>query len=208
MFLFPKNFDFFDYFDSFAKELENALEVLRDLKKTENNGDIKTCAEKMKKIENDADSIIHAIIYALNKTFITPIEREDIAILAGNLDDVIDEIERATNRLFVYQIKPVPQEIFQYTELIEKAIPEMVEAISEMKNPKRREHVLLRCKNINLIENQADEINRRNLGKLLNEEKDPFLAIKLKEIYETLESVTDRCEDVADSLETIIVKNF
>lgn len=203
--LFPKSFDFFDLFEEQTAQLIRAVECLRDLKE---DCDLKKHSRKIKEIEHDADGIAHKILSSLNKTFITPIDREDINLLAHNIDDVIDEIERTVNRMNIYKIDPIPSEIFQIMELIYKASQEVAKGIRELRDPKKRDQVLKYCEIINFIENEADDILRYIISKLFDEEKDPIMIIKLKEIYESLESVTDRCEDVANVLETIVVKNY
>lgn len=201
---FPKNFDFFKLFEAQAQELREATTILKDL---EDDSDIKKQARKMKEIEHRADNLTHDIFDTLNKTFITPIDREDITLLASGMDTIIDELERAIGRLCLYQINPIPLEIFQYCNLIEKIIQEVYGAIFHLRNPKKWPEVIKHCEIINLLENQGDDLNRHTLGKLLNQEENPILIIKLKEIYETLEAVSDRCEDVANVLETIIIKH-
>jgi predicted phosphate transport protein (TIGR00153 family) len=203
--LFPKSFDFFSLFEAQVQELMNAVEVLKDLKE---NGNIKKEARRMKEIEHKADGIAHEILYMLNKTFITPIEREDIAQIAHDLDDIIDELERAINRMYIYHIDPIPSEIYQCIELIEKASVEVSEGIRALRDPKKREDIRKSCELINFIENEADDLTRHIISRLFEQEKNPITIIKLKEIYDALESVTDRCEDVANVMETIIVKNY
>lgn len=203
--LFPKNYDFFKMFDEQAENLHKAVKVLREL---EDGKDLNKLSRKMEKIEHAADDITHQIIETLNKTFITPIEREDIAALASDIDDVIDEINKALSRLVIYEIKKIPNEVYKYFDAIEDAISGIARALEKLAKPKHRSEVLKICSEINHIENKADEIHRHTLAKLLNYSKDAMMAIKLKDIYESLEKVTDFCENVANSLETIIVKNF
>lgn len=203
--LFPKNYDFFKMFDDQAENLNKAVKVLREL---ENGQDLNKLSRKMERIEHAADDITHEIIDTLNKTFITPIEREDIAVLASNIDDVVDEINKVFSRLVIYKIEVIPNEVFKYNDVIEDAISGIARALSKLPKPKYRSEVLKICLEINHIENKADEIHRATLANLLNNNTDAITVIKLKDIYESLEKVTDYCENVANSLETIIVKNF
>jgi len=202
---FPKNIEFFDLFIEQSEFLSKSIKLLRDL---EDDNDIKKRARNIKEIEHEADLVVQKIIINLNKTFITPIDREDIALLACRIDDVLDELEKAINRIYIYKINPNETEVFQYFNLIAKIMAEIIKAIKELKNNKNKEDVLKHCEIVNLLENQADDLNRHTLTKLMNEEKDAIKLIKLKEIYETLENVTDRSEDVANVLETIIIKNL
>ncbi|MDO8686667.1 MAG: DUF47 family protein [Candidatus Berkelbacteria bacterium] len=202
--LFPKNFDFFLLFE---KQGENLLECARILEKLEKDNNLEKNARAMKKVEKKADEITHEIYKTLNKTFITPIEREDIALLASELDTVIDELEHAINRISLYEIDPIPIEVFKYCDIICEALEEVSKGIKELKNDKNRDKILKSCEVVNLLENQADDIHRQTLGKLMNREKDLLKIIKLREIYEALENVTDSCENVANSIETIVIKN-
>ena len=203
--LFPHNVDFFKLFDAQAEQLQNAVRVFRALEK---DGNLLKQARKLKRIEHDADSATHEIIRTLNQTFITPIDREDITLLASHLDDIVDELDRAISRLCIYEIDPLPKEIFRYGYLAEKAILEVVRAIREMRSSKNQAKVLKHCEIANAIENKSDEWHRRTLAQLFSYEKDPIKIMKLREIYEALENVTDRCEDAANVLETIVIKNF
>lgn len=203
--IFPRNIDFFKLFDAQAVELYNSVKLIKSLKA---DSDIEKKSKQMKKIEQKADDITHEIIKGLNLTFITPIDREDISMLAGQLDNVIDELERAINRLFIYKIKPIPKEIFLYIDLVEEAISEVAKGIKELSNPKYQKKLLEHCEMVNVIENKADELHRKTLGKLFAEEKDPIQIIKMREIYESFEGVSDFCEAVANDLETIVIKNL
>lgn len=203
--LFPKGFDYFDLFEAQVEELMNTVEVLKDMKES---GQTKKEARKLRDIEHKADCVAHEIFLHLNKTFITPIDREDIALLAHGLDDIIDEIEKVVNRLDIYKISPIPSEIFKCYELIEKAVIEVSKAVKKLRDPKKRDEIRKHCEIINFIENEADDLEHHIIGKLFDEEKDPILIMKLKEIYDSLERVTDRCEDVANAIETIVAKNY
>ncbi len=203
--LFPHNFDFFKLFAAQVEELKAATKIFHQL---ERDGDIKKNSRRLKTIEHQADEITHDIIRNLNQTFITPIDREDITSLASSLDSVIDEMERAINRLYIYQIDPIPAEVFQYGDVIEKAVLEVAKCVKELTTSRNPNQILKHCEIINIIEDEADQVHRNALSKLLNQEKDPIKIIKLREIYEALENVNDWCENVANVLETIVVKNF
>lgn len=203
--IFPRNIDFFKLFDADVTELKNSVKLIQSLKK---NSNITEKAKQMKKIEHKADDITHEIYKSLNLTFITPIDREDISMLTGQIDNVIDELEMAINRLDIYSISPIPKEIFEYIKLVEETILEVISGIQELSHPKNQKKLLQHCENVNMIENKADELHRTTLGKLFNEEKDPIMIMKLREIYDAFENVSDRCEDVANALETIVIKNL
>jgi len=202
--IFPKNINFFKLFEEQVAQLQKAVKIFRDL---EENDDVKRQALKIKKVEHSADEVTHKIIMTLNQTFITPIDREDIALLASRLDDIVDVMDMAIHRMSIYKMDPIPKDAFLYLHLSEKAINEVAKGIQALSNKKGENQVLKHCEFINLIENEVDDHHRRTLENLFNDEKDAIKIIKKKEIYELLEHITDRCEDVANILETIIVKN-
>jgi predicted phosphate transport protein (TIGR00153 family) len=202
--LFPKNIDFFKLFEVQAKELENAAKVFKALEK---DGNIEKRSMELKLIEHRADNATHDIIRHLNQTFITPIDREDITNLASHMDNIIDELEHAVNRLDIYAIRPIPKVIHKYAKLIEESIMEVSKCISQMRQRNKNNEVLETCESINDLENKADELHRETLADMFRRNKRPIMIMKLREIYDTLENVTDRCEDVANILETIIIKN-
>jgi predicted phosphate transport protein (TIGR00153 family) len=202
--IFPKNIDFFKLFEEQVAELQKAVKVFSDYEAEDN---IKKQSIRIKKIEHAADEITHKIIKTLNQTFITPIDREDITSLASHLDDIVDVMDMAMSRLYIYKIDVAPREIFQYAHLAEKAISEIAKGVRALSNKKGLNEVLKHTEFVNFIENQADEYHRKTLENLFENEKDPIMIIKMKEIYELLERITDRCEDAANSLETIVVKN-
>ncbi len=202
---FPKNIDFFVLFERLAEQLAAANRILQSIDGTDRLSDV---AKKMHAVEEAADQVTHEIFRTLNQTFITPIDREDIVVLASRLDDIIDVMDRALNRMVLYHVKSDTREISQYVHLLDKIIGEVRKAVPELKRShKGYTHILKHCEIINFIENEIDEHNRHTIGELVNGDHDPVQIIKLKEIYETLERVADRCEDVANALETIVIKN-
>ena len=202
--IFPKNINFFKLFEEQVVELQKAVKIFRDLEEDE---DIKRQSIKMKKVEHSADEITHKIIKTLNQTFITPIDREDIALLASKIDDIVDVMDMAIYRMYIYKISPIPKEVFQYLKLSEKAVLEIAKGIKALSQKRGEAQVMKHCEFVNFIENEADDFHRKTLEQLFDDEKDPISLMKKKEVYEMLEHVTDRCEDVANVLETIIVKN-
>ena len=174
---------------------------------------IKEVAAKLKVLEQSADEIGHELIENLRRNFITPLDGEDIDLLRQNLDDIVDFIERAVNRISIYHIvPPFPEEMENYVRIIIAAGREIKDGVREIKNVKKfRESLHHRCRRLNDLENQGDEINRRALGGLMAV-KDVSCGklieiIKLKEIYETLENAIDCCENVGNMFESILIKN-
>jgi len=201
----PKNLVFFDLFEEQLEVISKSVAILQGLK---GKNEIREDAEKIKEVEHQGDVIAHRILETLNKTFITPIDREDITQLAHGLDDVLDDIERTVNRLSLYRLVPVPEVVFTFADNIGESVEELKKGISLVRDDRRRNLTLKSCERINALENEGDDLLRSNLESLLNSEKDPVFIIKMKEIIETLENVTDCCEDVADILENIVIKNY
>jgi uncharacterized protein len=167
---------------------------------------VQTFANKMKEYESKGDTYIHELIQALNKTFITAIEREDILNLAVKLDDVLDGMEACTSRFFMYDIVKGDEYMVRFAENIEASAAEILKAMELLRERKLlpiREYTV----KINDLESVGDELLRESVRKLFQESSDAIHIMKYKEIYEILEGVTDSCEDVADTLETIIMRN-
>ena len=200
--LIPKEVRFFDYFEQQSQNLVRAGALLREL--VHDFGDARAKAHAIKEVEHQGDQVTHEIVRRLNTTFITPIDREDIYDLATRLDDVLDYIEAAAERLVVYRIKEPPSACRAMADVIVQIIGSTDRCIRCLRgmDPGFHEHAV----EVNRLENNADALLRESLAALFDEGGDPIEVIKWKEIYETLETVTDRCEDVANVIEGIILK--
>ncbi len=198
----PKEVRFYDYFEQQSQNILKAAALLNDL--VRNFSDARAKTHLIKEVEHAGDQITHEIVRKLNTTFITPIDREDIHALATRLDDVLDYIEAAAERLVVYRIKEPTSACRAMAEVIVKTTEAMDRAIKCLRNmdPGFHEHAV----EVNRLENTADNLLRESLAALFEEQGDPIEVIKWKEIYETMEIVTDRCEDVANVIEGIILK--
>jgi len=200
--LIPREVRFFDYFDQQSQHIIKAAALLHEL--VHNFADARAKTAAIKEIEHQGDRVTHEIVKKLNTTFITPIDREDIHALATRLDDVLDFIEAAAERLVVYRIKEPTSACRAMAEVIVKQVDSMDRAIKCLRtmDPGFHEHAV----EVNRLENVADTLLRDSLAALFEEQGDPIEVIKWKEIYETMEIVTDRCEDVANVIEGIILK--
>jgi predicted phosphate transport protein (TIGR00153 family) len=163
-------------------------------------------AERLHKLENKGDRFTHDLIHMLNKQFITPLEREDLLTLGVKLDDVTDNLEAAASRMDLYKIRGENQWLIRFGEVITKQAHEIVTAMDKLQ-AKNLMAIRENAVQINLLENEGDDLLRDALADLFERETNPITIIKLKEIYETLEMVTDRAEDVANALESVIMKN-
>lgn len=161
---------------------------------------------KIKALEKQGDDITHEIISLLNRLFITPLEREDILSLAVRLDDVTDGLEAAAARIHLFKLRTRNQFFVDFARLIQAQAAEIVAATQRLES-KNLQPIRQHAMQINVLENEADQLLRRSLEALFDEQSDAVMIIKLKEIYETLESVTDRAEDVANALESVVMKN-
>ncbi len=202
--VFQKGRDFFELFDKVAANISHAATLLVTIMEHFTNLD--NWANEVHELEENGDLLTHDILKKLNKTNITPIDREDIHALASTLDDILDFIWGIAARLAVFKMKEstneavvMSKELLTTAELVHKAIKKLKE--------KNYSHMQEYCIEINKLENKMDRIFRDALGHLFDEIEDPILVIKWKEIYEHLENASDKCEDVADILESIAIKN-
>jgi len=201
--LLPREEVFFDLFNQSAENILVAARKLRAL--LEDFTSVEKRAEEIKVLEDNGDDLTHGIIDRLNRTFVAPLDREDIFALAKQLDDVIDWIEASSSRLALYRVRQIPPEAKELAHIIVSACEAIVGAVA---NLRRLERVSAHLHEINRLENLADHVQRDAIAKLFAEDRDPIDVIKWKEIYETLEEATDQCEHVAHVLESINTKNL
>jgi predicted phosphate transport protein (TIGR00153 family) len=201
--IIPSDQEFFVLFEKASANIQDGAELLKEL--LDNFEGVREKAREIEEIEHRGDTITHDVVKKLNTTFITPIEREDILALASSLDDIIDLIHAAATRITLYKItEPTPQ-AKELGFLILKSVRELHRGISHM--GKKMDGVYEHCVEVNSLENEADRVCRDAIAYLFEHEKDPITILKWKEIYETLETATDRCEDAANVLEGVALKN-
>ena len=198
----PKEEKFFDMFISMAQNAHESSKLLTLM--MEQPDKIRDTAESIKALEHKGDRMTHDLIVKLNKTFIVPIDREDIYGLSSKLDDVTDLIESIARRLVLFKVTEVSEPALELARVLQRSTAAIVVAVSELQNGMK---VMDPCIEINRLEDEADHIYHLALAKLFESEKDPIALIKWKELYEKLEASLDRCEDVANVIEGIIVKN-
>jgi predicted phosphate transport protein (TIGR00153 family) len=196
------------FFNLFMETIEKGVEAGEKLKLLmEDFTDIEAKTEDLKKIENECDGKVHKIMRALSASFITPFEREDIYYIAKELDNIVDTIEEAASRFLIFNVKEIREDALVMAMLIVDCIRELEKLIGELKNMKKsktlREHII----EVNRIENEGDVAFRRAMEKLFTEETNAIEVIKWKEIYEFLENSLDACENVANTLEGVVMKN-
>ncbi len=199
----PREERFFELFESQVKLIVEASRLLREAVES-GNSHMARASEQIRELEGKGDEIIHDTFTRLNQTFITPLDPEDIHALASSLDDVLDGIEDAAHRIFAYRLQPTPAAMVQLCTLICDCAASLEKCFHAL-NDKRQ--VTEYCIEINRLEDVADGVVRRAIAALFDTEKDPIALIKQKEVYEFLEATTDRCEDVADVLQGVVIKN-
>jgi len=202
--LIPRDTKFFDMFVEIAGNVVEGAQVLSDLLNNYDYEQMPKSVQKIKEIEHRGDDMTHKVFIKLNQTFITPIDREDIHLLTSSLDDVLDFINGASDRLLTYKItQPSPSAKILAGFILKQAI-ELKKAVSLLG---KDHHLLEHCVEVNRLENEADQISREAIGRLFEGGYDPITLIKLKELLEVLEEATDKAEDVANVLESVVVKN-
>ena len=201
----PQEEKFFELFVEMGHNLVKIADALQDL--LESWRDVETKVNKITDLEHAGDSITHQIIALLHKSFVTPFDREDIALLAHTLDDVADFIHAAADAMYIYRIERPTQRAKELAVIIREAALEIDKALPYLRKRKELSKVMTCCVDINRLENDADRVTRAALGELFVDQKDTAYIIKWREIYENMETATDRCEDVANALEGIALKH-
>jgi len=204
----PKEDKFFDYFEADAENLLTAARVFRELMTNKiSRAERSQKIRKMEELEHKGDEVTHQIFSGLGSTFITPFDREDIHELASKLDDILDYIDGAAGRIELYHVKEITPEMERLASLVYDAVEELHKAIPLLRDfsnaPRIRECLV----KINSVENEADDLFERAIASLFEKCRDPIKLIKTKELLVSLETATDQCEDAANVIESIIVKN-
>lgn len=203
--LFPKSHDFFGYFQSSADNIVNGTQLL--CKMIAHKEDRHEMLVQLKEFEHVGDHITHDVIDLLHTTFLTPFDRSDIYTLIVKMDDILDIAHYVGNRLTRYNISDMPDEVTQLADIVCKSSQEIALAVSDLKNLKNSQRILCHCIEINRLENEADEKINNSIEGLFGNGWDPYEVIKLKELLENLETAADKCEDVANIIEGIILRN-
>ncbi len=200
--LIPREEKFYEDFVAIADELMVGAKKLEEMVATD--PPVWDKAEELKEIEHKCDFLTHAVYQRLYRTFVTPIDREEIHSLARSLDDVMDSIDATAGYIRTYRIEKVRPGVRDLTRIITASTSSLRQAMEHLESRRGvAEHVV----EVNRLENEADRIHQQAISKLFEDEKDPIALIKWKEILDYLEDTTDRCEDVADLLEGVVLKN-
>jgi len=200
--LVPREAKFFEMFASMASNVTQGAKLLSQILMDMQNIEVRV--RQLSDIEHAGDDITHTIITRLNQTFITPFDREDIHKLATSLDDVLDFIHAAGERIMMYKITTAPPHAAELAQIIVRQTEELAAAVAMLE---KHDRVLDHAVEVNRLENEADQVARESIGRLFENETDPINLIKLKELYEVLETATDKAEDAANVLESVVLKS-
>ena len=205
-FLLPKDDKFLNYFEQAAANLKKAGELYVDLGKTNTRVELSALRDEIKRLEHIGDEITHKIFEELNQSFITPFDREDIYTLTKNIDDVLDLIDHVADLLLLYQIDKLETEITLLLKVTNRAIKEIHESISllrHMNYDSIRDHIV----RVHEMENEGDRLYRLFMGKLFAEQTDAIRLLKYNSLYNEMEHAIDKCEDLMNAIEAIMLKN-
>lgn len=202
--LIPKDEKFFDLLEQQSALIHQSAIVFNDLIK---NWEVnQSGVDNLRNLEHECDSTTHEILDKLNRTFVTPFDREDIHILAKQLDDVVDIIQSVSERMILFRITKIKGDLTELAKVLEEAVSLIPKVISSIRQIDKPRQILDYCIEINRLENKGDRVSEKAIGNLFQNEKDPMEVIKWKEIYDSVEFAIDRCEDIANTIEGIVVK--
>jgi len=201
----PREEGFFVLFEESARNTVEAAQCLKQLVDTWQ--DVEQKVGKITELEHQGDTITHQIIAHLHRTFVTPFDREDIALLAHTLDDVIDFIHAASDAMLLYRVNPPGQRAKELADIILLGAIEVEKAVPMLRHRSELKKIFEHCIELNRLENMADRVFRSAMAELFADSSDITEIIKWREIYEHMESATDRCEDVANVLEGVALKH-
>ena len=202
----PKETDFFSMFERASLNVNRSAVLLVEMMENLGANDAEVKVKEIYEAEQEGDMLTHEVMRKLNKTFLTPVDREDIHALVNSIDDVLDLIWASADRTILFKLDNPIQEAIDLCKTILETTEFITKAIACLKD-KKYSYIQEYCIEINRLENRGDRIFREALVKLFDTVKDPILVIKWKEVYEHLEEANDMCEDVADILESIVLKH-
>jgi len=203
--LFPKEENFFEYFEELADKISEGGQLFMEM--TQKKDYSEAIVTKLKQIEHEADGITHKTYERMHKTFLTPIDREDIYALVNKMDSIMDVIEATAIRIHLYKVKKPSNEIIIQARILNEAIKKVKSIVHALRNMKNSEMILSGCVEINTLENEGDVALRTIMADLFAQEKDAIELVKWKDIYQLLEEAIDVCEDVSNIVEGIVLKH-
>lgn len=200
--LIPRDEKFFDLFDEQSKCITKAAALLHELFKDPSR--VEEWAASIKQVEHEADNVTREVVTRLNRSFVTPLDREDILMLASRLDSVVDRIDGTARRAAQFRIQEARDEASRLAELLEEATEQIAKAVAGMKHPRTME---AHNKRVKELEEEGDGVYHAAMGRLFLGSPDPLEVIKWKELFDNLEDGLDRCDDVSNALKAISLKH-
>ncbi|MBI1807072.1 MAG: DUF47 domain-containing protein [Ignavibacteria bacterium] len=204
--LLPHDEKFYSFFEESAQNLVNAVNLLQDLRH-DSRADREIVVNRIHEYEHQGDTVAHNIFAELNATFVTPFDREDIHLLASALDDVMDYIDGSASRFLLYKLEQCPPDMVRLMGILQQSVHELRRGVSLLRDFRKADELQKILEKVNEYENDADLVFERAIADLFDQEKDPIRLIKLKEIYVGLETATDKCEDAANVMESLLIKH-
>lgn len=201
--LLPKEEQYFDLFNQMTVYISDASRELQDML-ADKNQDFAGYAQRIKGLEHACDELTHSVATRLNKSFITPFDREDIYMMSSALDDIVDLIDDAARAIIIFDVKEITDYARDFAEVIGRMADQLKEIVSTLQRPK---NITPRLVEIHRLENEGDDIYHAAIAELFHDPPDPLTVIKWKEVYEKLEAAVDRCENVANIIESVIIKH-
>jgi predicted phosphate transport protein (TIGR00153 family) len=205
--LLPHDESFYKFFTEASQNLVNAAALLKDISGTKEGSEREKLIMQMHELEHHGDNLTHKIFSELNSTFVTPFDREDIHQLTSALDDVLDHMDGTVNRISLYKIKKYPEPMVRLVDILQLSISELHRGVGMLRDLNKTNELQRVFQKINEYENNADAVFENGVAELFDKEKDAIQVIKLKEVLVGLETATDKCEDAANVLEGIYIKN-
>lgn len=203
--LFPREENFFEFFEELADKIAEGGQLFLEM--TQKKDYSEAIVTRLKQIEHEADGITHKTYEKMHKTFLTPIDREDIYALVNKMDSIMDVIEATAVRIYLYKVKNPSDKIIIQARILNEAIKKLKSIVHSMRNMKNSEMILDGCVEVNTLENEGDIAIRTIMAELFAQEKDPIELVKWKDIYQLLEEAIDVCEDVSNIVEGIVLKH-
>ena len=203
--LMPRSDGFFDDFDAQADATVRGARLLYEL--LQDSSDVVRKVAAIKEVEHQGDDIAHRAFERLHRQFITPFDRAEIHRLLGRIDDVLDLTDATAERLLLYEVGPAPQAAKELARVLVPCCEKLQQAVRLMRHIKNPAEILAACRDIKTMESEADALGRAAIAELFKSGKDPLSIIKWKEIYDLMETATDRCEDVANVIEGVVLEH-
>ena len=192
-------------FSTLAAKIREGVALCEELMERYDNLEERT--RQIKDVEHACDHLTHQTLAFLNSTFITPFDRSHIHALVTKMDDILDLVDAASQRLFLYRVKEPTEDLKQQVRILKRSVEVMAQSVAALENMKKSRAVLELCVELNTLENEGDVVMRQAMAHLFENHTDPIYIIKMKEIYETFEMAIDTCEDVANVIETVVLEN-